>query len=58
MVATRIVWLGQATQPAETVQLQSNGWTRTETILLAGVLLNVAFLLYQISRDRSTNAYP
>lgn len=53
MVA-RIIWLGQ---PAQTVQLRSDGWTRTEKILLAGVLLNIAFLVYQISRDRSVNGY-
>jgi hypothetical protein len=50
-----ITWLGQPA-PAEVVQLRSDGWTRTEKILFAGVLLNIAFLLYQITRDRNTNA--
>lgn len=55
MAAARVTWLGQArssvlvSTPDESLL---GKWTRSEKILLLGVLVNVSYLVYEIIRRR------
>lgn len=62
MVALRrVTWLGQAygDGPLPSVvdaQQRSDGWTRTEKILLLGVIVNATYLIYSVLRRRDVRS--
>lgn len=60
MVSSRVTWLGQdEILPTVAAPLpRSDGWTRSEKILFAGVVLNTAFFLYQVLRSRYVENSP
>lgn len=55
MVAPRIVWLGQDGEDVLPLVVapttSKDGWTRSEKILLLGVLINATFLALALSRS-------
>lgn len=58
----RVTWLGQVADDVPPLvvapQPASDGWTRSEKILFAGVLINTVFLLFALdrwSRQRGSN---
>jgi hypothetical protein len=56
-----VTWLGQASRTilvATPDESQSGKWTRSEKILLAGVLINVLFLIYEIRKGGSDAIVP
>jgi hypothetical protein len=61
VVAAGVTWLGQASRTilvATPDESQSGKWTRSEKILLAGVLINVIFLIYEIRKGGSNAVTP
>ena len=54
MVPARVTWLGQndgaVLQTVVEPLPRSDGWSRSEKILLAGVLVNMTYLIYAILR--------